>query len=119
MTKTKDEQTGEFGFPSEGWYKIKMESMRWGYQRSMRKEWDVLIVTHMAETMSLTSPASEEHAEESQFLFLILPVNSTFTDTSMISAWDFSSYPFYREQSRRTCGDVTRVQIYAALSVCR
>lgn len=52
----------------------------------MRKEWDVLIVTHMAETMSLTSPASEEHAEESQFLFLILPVNSTFTDTSMISA---------------------------------
>lgn len=52
----------------------------------MRKEWDVLIVTHMAATMSLTSPASEEHAKESQFLFLILPVTSSFTDTSVISS---------------------------------
>ena len=84
MTNVKEEQTPEFAFPSEGWDKIKMAWREWGRQQSTREEGDVLTITHMAATMSLTFPAKEEpteQKEEGQFLLHTLPVNSNFTDT--------------------------------------
>lgn len=57
-------------------------------QWSAREEGDVLTMTHMAATVTLTLPAKEEHAEqkeEGQFLFHILPMN-LHIQTCMTSA---------------------------------